>query len=32
MLDALLGTADRDTFLKLNPLLALLVEAAGKRG
>jgi hypothetical protein len=32
MLDTLLATADRDTFLKLNPLLALLVEAAGKRG
>jgi transcriptional regulator with XRE-family HTH domain len=28
---ALLEKGDRETFLRLNPLLALLVEAAGKR-
>jgi transcriptional regulator with XRE-family HTH domain len=28
---ALLERGDRETFLRLNPLLALLVEAAGKR-
>jgi hypothetical protein len=32
MLDKLLVQGDRETFLKLYPLLALLVEAAGKRG
>lgn len=31
LLDALLEKGDRETFLKLNPILALLVEAAGKR-
>jgi transcriptional regulator with XRE-family HTH domain len=28
---ALMETGDRETFLRLNPFLALLVEAAGKR-
>ncbi len=28
---ALLEKGDRETFLRLKPLLALLVEAAGKR-
>jgi transcriptional regulator with XRE-family HTH domain len=32
MLDKLLVQGERETFLKLNPLLALLVEAAAKRG
>jgi transcriptional regulator with XRE-family HTH domain len=29
--DTLLEKADRETYLRLNPFLALLVEAAGKR-
>lgn len=32
LLASLLEKGNRDTFLKLNPILALLVEAAGKRG
>lgn len=32
LLDTLLEKGSRETFLKLNPLLALLVEAAAKRG
>jgi len=31
MMDALVEKGDRDTFVRLNPLLALLVEAAVKR-
>jgi transcriptional regulator with XRE-family HTH domain len=31
MLDTLLEKGDRETFLRLNPFLALLVEAATKR-
>ena len=31
LFSALLDKGDRETFLQLNPLLALLVEAAGKR-
>jgi hypothetical protein len=30
-LEAVLEKGDRETFLRLNPFLALLVEAAGKR-
>jgi hypothetical protein len=32
MFKVLLAKGDRDTFLQLNPFLALLVEAASKRG
>jgi len=32
LLETLLDRGDRDTFLRLNPFLALLVEAATKRG
>jgi transcriptional regulator with XRE-family HTH domain len=32
LVDTLFDKGDRDTFLRLNPLLALLVEASGKRG
>ena len=32
MLDTLVESGDRDAFVRLNPLLALLVEAAVKRG
>ena len=31
LFDTLLEKADRETYLRLNPFLALLVEAAGKR-
>jgi len=32
LLESLLVKGNRETFLKLNPILALLVEAAAKRG
>ena len=32
LLDALFSQGDRETFLRLNPFLALLLEAAVKRG
>jgi len=32
MLNTLLDKGDRETFLQLNPFLALLVEASTKRG
>jgi hypothetical protein len=32
LLANLLKRGDRETFLQLNPILALLVEAPGKRG
>jgi len=32
LLQTLLAEGDRETFLKLNPLLALLVEELGRRG
>jgi transcriptional regulator with XRE-family HTH domain len=31
LFDTLLEKGDRETYLRLNPFLALLVEAAGKR-
>jgi hypothetical protein len=32
MVDALFRDGDRETFLRLNPFLALLAEASSKRG